>query len=497
MEWYEALLLMLGLVCAFMAAGLHVALAFFLANIVGALIFLGGSAGLVSLVRGTLASLANINLAPVPLFILMGEVLFHTGVAFAAVGAIDRLIARLPGRLSIVSVAGGTVFSALSGSTIANTAMLGSVLLPDMLKRGYHPTMAMGPIMAVGGIAMLIPPSALAVLLGSLAKIPVAELLIGGVLPGFLMSLFFIGYIVIRCGLDPRLAPADETRLPPGAARPRPIVALGGLAAGAIGYFVPPAGIDPFVFALLAWLVAVAAGVAFRAATAPGYAGWYRFVWVPTLVYVLPLFTIFAAVLGSIFAGIASPTDSAAIGTVMSVIVAAAYGKLRLGNLMKSLIETAKVTTMIFFIIAASSTFSQILAFSGATNGALAEIAKFEMTPFVAVLAMLAILLVLGCFLDQVSMLLLTLPFFMPLAEALKIDVIWLGVMFLLTMEIGLLTPPFGLLLFVMKGVAPAGIGMGAIYRAAAAFILLELAVLALIFFVPPIATWLPSLISR
>jgi TRAP-type C4-dicarboxylate transport system permease large subunit len=497
MEWYEALLLMLGLVCAFMAAGLHVAFAFFLANIAGALIFLGGSAGLVSLVRGTLASLANINLAPVPLFILMGEVLFHTGVAFAAVSAIDRLIARVPGRLSIVSVAGGTVFSALSGSTIANTAMLGSVLLPDMLKRGYHPTMAMGPIMAVGGIAMLIPPSALAVLLGSLAKIPVAELLIGGVLPGFLMSLFFVGYIVIRCGLNPKLAPADETKLPPGAARPRPFVALTGLAAGAIGYFAHPAGIDPFVFALLAALGAIAAGVALRAAAAPGYAGWYRFVWVPTLVYVLPLFTIFVAVLGSIFAGIASPTDSAAIGTLMSVIVAAAYGKLRLGNLMKSLIETAKVTTMIFFIIAASSTFSQILAFSGATNGALAEIAKFEMTPFVAVLAMLAILLVLGCFLDQVSMLLLTLPFFMPLAEALKIDVIWLGVMFLLTMEIGLLTPPFGLLLFVMKGVAPAGIGMGAIYRAAAAFILLELAVLALIFFAPPIATWLPSLISR
>jgi TRAP-type C4-dicarboxylate transport system permease large subunit len=497
MEWYEALLLMLGLVCAFMAAGLHVAFAFFLANIVGALIFLGGSAGLVSLVRGTLASLANINLAPVPLFILMGEVLFHTGVAFAAVGAIDRLISRVPGRLSIVSVAGGTVFSALSGSTIANTAMLGSVLLPDMLKRGYHPTMAMGPIMAVGGIAMLIPPSALAVLLGSLARIPVAELLIGGVLPGLLMSIFFVGYIVIRCGLNPSLAPADETQLPANAARPRPIVALAGLAAGVIGYFAHPAGIDPLVFALLVWLAAVAAGVALRAATAPGYAGWYRFVWVPTLVYVLPLFTIFVAVLGSIFAGIASPTDSAAIGTLMSVIVAGAYGKLRLGNLMKSLIETAKVTTMIFFIIAASSTFSQILAFSGATNGALAEIAKFEMTPFVAVLAMLAILLVLGCFLDQVSMLLLTLPFFMPLAEALKIDVIWLGVMFLLTMEIGLLTPPFGLLLFVMKGVAPAGIGMGAIYRAAAAFILLEIAVLALIFFVPPIATWLPGLISR
>jgi tripartite ATP-independent transporter DctM subunit len=357
--------------------------------------------------------------------------------------------------------------------------------------------MSMGPILGTGGIAMLIPPSALGVLLASLGGIPVADLLIATILPGAVMAALFFGYVILRCTMNPSLAPPYETTLPPGAVRPRPFVALAGLAAGAIGYFVHPAGINSLVFALLAALGAIAAGVALRAAATPGYAGWYRFVWVPTLVYVLPLFTIFVAVLGSIFAGIASPTDSAAIGTLMSVIVAAAYGKLRFGNLMKSLIETAKVTTMIFFIIAASSTFSQILAFSGATNGALAEIAKFEMTPFVAVLAMLAILLVLGCFLDQVSMLLLTLPFFMPLAEALKIDVIWLGVMFLLTMEIGLLTPPFGLLLFVMKGVAPKGIGMGAIYRAAAAFILLELAVLSLIFFVPPIATWLPSLISR
>jgi TRAP-type C4-dicarboxylate transport system permease large subunit len=497
MEWYWALLLMLGLVCGLMAVGLPVAFAFFLANIAGALIFLGGGAGLVSFVRGAMASVANFNLAPVPLFILMGEVLFHTGVAFAAVGAIDRLIARVPGRLSIVSVAGGTVFSALSGSTIANTAMLGSVLLPDMLKRGYHPTMAMGPIMAVGGIAMLIPPSALAVLLGSLAKIPVAELLIGGIVPGLLMSVFFVGYIVLRCGLNPSLAPAEETRLPSGLRRPWPAVSLGALAAGALAYAFAPSGIGAGLFALLIWIAAVALGIAARAAADGAYGRWWRYVWGPFVVYVLPLFTIFIAVLGSIFAGIASPTDSAALGTLMSVIVAAAYGKLRLANLMKSLIETAKVTTMIFFIIAASATFSQILAFSGATNGALAEIAKFEMTPLIAVLAMLAILLLLGCFLDQVSMLLLTLPFFMPLAEALKIDVIWLGVMFLLTMEVGLLTPPFGLLLVVMKGVAPAGTRMSAIYRAAFAFILLEAAVLALILLYPPLATWLPGQIER
>ena len=437
MEWYWALILMLGMVVGLMALGLHVAFAFFFANIVGALIFLGGGAGLVAFVRGTISSLANFTLAPIPLFILMGEILFHTGVAFAAVGAIERLIARVPGRLSVVSVASGTVFSALSGSTIANTAMLGNVLLPDMLKRGYHPTMAMGPIMAVGGVAMLIPPSALAVLLGSLAKIPIDKLLIGGIMPGLMMSAFFVGYIVVRCWLNPRLAPVEKAeRLP----------------------------------------------------------AWER--WRPFVVYVLPLFVIFAAVMGSIFAGIASPTDSAALGTVSAVLVALGYRKLTWRNLAKSLVETAKVTTMIFFIIAASYTFSQILAFSGATNKALDAILGFKLTPLEAVLIMLGILLFLGCFMDQVSMLLLTLPFFEPLWKALGIDPVWLGVLFLIAMELGLLTPPFGLLLFVMKGVAPKEISMQMIYRAAFPFIGLEMAVLAILIAFPGLALYLPKLIN-
>src|SRR5690606_31850492 len=155
----------------------------------------------------------SFTLAPIPLFLLMGEILFHTGVAFKAIDAVDKLIARVPGRLSIVSIVGGTIFSSLSGSTIANTAVLGSALLPDMLKRGYHPSIAMGPIMATGSIAMLIPPSALAVLLGSLAGISIAKLLIAGIVPGIMMSLIFLAYIVGCCFLNPKLAPADEAHM--------------------------------------------------------------------------------------------------------------------------------------------------------------------------------------------------------------------------------------------------------------------------------------------
>jgi tripartite ATP-independent transporter DctM subunit len=439
MDWVSALALMIGLICLLMVLGLPVAFAFFLTNIVGSLIFLGGEAGLRSLVRAAMASISNFNLAPVPLFLIMGEILLRSGVAFRAIDAIDRLIARVPGRLSVVAVTGGTVFSALSGSTIATTAMLGQSLLPQMLKRGYHPSMAMGPIMAIGGVDMLIPPSAITVLLATLAsavskeKISVAELLVAGIVPGLIMSVLFLAYILLRCWMDPRLAPAETVE------------------------------------------------------TAERQASGRR--WTPFFINVVPLFLIFIVVMGSMFAGWASPTDAAALGCVATALLALAYRALSLSVLLESLKGTAVVTTMIFFIIAASTTFAQILAFSGATDGALAEIAKLQMTPLVAVFCMIGILLVLGCFMDQISMMLLTFPFFLPLANALDLDLIWLGVILLISLQIGLLTPPFGLLLFVMKGVAPPHITMRQVWAAAFPYTLIVFAVLLLVVFVPGIAT--------
>jgi tripartite ATP-independent transporter DctM subunit len=434
--WAGALALMLGLLCGLMALGLPVAFAFFSVNIVGALIFLGGGPGLSQLARNAMASITTFTLVPIPLFILMGEILFHTGLARRAIDAVERLIARVPGRLSIVSVIGGTIFSSLSGSTIANTAVLGSVLLPDMLRRGYHPSIAMGPIMATGSIAMLIPPSALAVLLGSLAGISISRLLIAGIVPGLLMSLLFLGYVIGRCALRPELAPA-------------------------------------YAVARLTL--------------------WAR--WRPFLVHVVPLLGIFVVVIGSLLMGFATPTESAALGCVASLIAAAAYRQLTLAGLVKALRETAKISVMILFIIVASVTFSQILAFSGATSGLLRAIEQLGATPLVILIAMLLILLFLGAFMDQVSMIMITLPFFIPLARAHAIDLLWLGVLILITMEISFTTPPFGLLIYVMKGVAPPEITLRQIFVAAAPFIVLELIVLALIVLVPGLATWLPAMI--
>lgn len=435
MDWPLILTLMLGAFMALLLLGLPVAFAFILINIGGAFFILGGEHGLVQMTRSSIASVTNFQLAPIPLFILMGEILFQTRLANRAIGAIDRVVTRLPGRLSLVSVFAGTVFAALSGSTIANTAMLGSTLLPDMLKRGYHPTLSMGPIMASGAIAMLIPPSALAVLLGSLAGMSIAKLLIAGVLPALMLAALFSIYIVTRCVLRPADAPPEDL---------------------------------------------------------PEMTLWER--WRPFMVYVMPLSAIFVVVIGSLLGGIASPTESAALGCVAAAIAAAGYRALTWNALVTALSETVKLSVMILFIIAASQTFSQILSFSGATGGLIGLIQLFDLTPFMILLGMIAILLFLGCFIDQVSMLMVTVPIFVPLAKAAGIEQLVLGVVYLLTMEIGLLTPPFGLLLFVMKGVAPGDQPMTRIYAAIAPFLALTLAVLALVLFFPQIGLWLPSM---
>ncbi len=438
MEWYLALTLMLGLMFLLLGLGIPVAFTFLGVNLIGAWVFLGGEIGLAQLVRNSVSSVTSFSLTPIPLFVLMGEILFHSGLAYRAIQAIEGLIDRLPGRLSIVAVLGGTTFATLSGSTIANTAMMGSMMVPDMLKRGYHPTLAMGPIMAVGGIAMLIPPSTLAVMLGSLGNISIAQLLIGGIIPGLLMAVCFLVYVVVRCRIDPSLAPADEG--------------------------------------------------------APLLRGWAR--WKPFVRDVLPLLLLFVAVVGSMLAGWATPTESAAIGAAASLLATACYRALRWRALVTAMIETARISGVILFILVASTTFAQLLSFSGGIGGLLRVIEAYDLSPLMLVLGMLLILLIIGCVIDQISMMMITLPFFMPLANAAGIDPVWLGVMMLIAMEVGLLTPPFGLLLLVMQSVAPPSIRLGQIYTAAAPFIVIELAVLALIVAVPALAVALPRLMQ-
>src|SRR5687767_14730767 len=438
MTWWLSAIVLFGVLTALFLVGLPAAFAFFGINIAGAWFYLGKEAGLVQLIRNGIVSITSLSLTPIPFFILMGEVLFHTGVAMKAIDAIDRVIWRVPGRLSVVAVVAGTVFSAISGSTIATTALLGSLLLPQMLRRGYHPNMAMGPIMAIGGVDMLIPPSALTVLLGSLAGISISQLLIAGIIPGALLSVMFIGWIVMRAVMNPELAPAFEHE----------DIAL-----------------------------------------------WDR--WRPLIVYVLPLVLIFVVVVAAMTAGWATPTEAAAIGAVATVAVAWIYRSLTWSNLMRALLGTAGITGIILFIIIGATTFAQILTFSGATNGMVDAIKGSGFGPWPVLIAMLLVLLLLGCFVDQVSMMLICLPFFMPLVALYGFDPVWFGVLFLICMQLGLLTPPFGMLLFTMKSVAPKEIEMQQVWHAAIPYVVMGLLALAAVIAFPPIATWLPDVLFK
>ena len=438
MEWYHILAALIGGLVVFMLLGMPVVFAFFTVNLIGAWFVMGGENGVLQLIRNAVDSVQSFALLPIPLFIFMGEIMFHTGVAARAIDAVDRLIARVPGRLSLVAIVGGTIFSSLSGSTIANTAMLGSTLLPEMYKRGYKPSISIGPIVATGGIAMLIPPSALAVLLGSIALIPIAELLVASIIPAIILATMFFAYVVIRCTLNPEIAPVYDV-----------------------------------------------ADMTLRERLMPFFK------------YVLPLMSIFVVVVGSIIGGIATPTESAALGAVATLVVAAAYRRLTRSSLMISITQTLRFSVMTLFIICGSITFSQILSFSEATARLSELVTQSGATPMMILLGMLLVLMFLGCFMDQVSMMMITVPVFMPMVEQLGFNIIWFGVLMLMILEISLATPPFGLLLFVAKGAAPDDTTMQQIILSVAPFIAMALVVVAMLIYWPEITLILPNLISR
>ena len=437
-NWQIAAWLMLGGSTAFLFIGMPVALTFISINILGAWLYMGGEPGLIQLARSSVSSVAAFSLTPIPLFVLMGEILFHTGLALKVIEGIERLIVKVPGRLSVVAVVAGTVFSAISGSTIATTAMLGSLMLPVMLARGYHPTIAAGPIMAIGAVDMLIPPSALTVLLGSLSGISISKLLIGGVMPGMVLSIAFVLWIIARVSISPELAPEDKDEV--------------------------------------------------------RYRGWQR--WSLFFGYVLPTLSIFGIVVGALAMGWATPTECAAVGAFATMLLAFMYRVLNLEAMVKSLKGTAGISGMILFIILGATTFAQILSFSGASTGMVQFITGQGLSTNFIVIGMMLILIFLGIFVDQVSMMMITLPIFMPLVQSLGIDPIWFGVMFLICMQLGLLLPPHGLLLMTMRGVAPASVTMGHIFMAVVPYVVMSMLLLLAVFFMPSIATWLPQLIG-
>ncbi|MCH9670212.1 MAG: TRAP transporter large permease subunit [Gammaproteobacteria bacterium] len=437
MSWLGAAGLLIGMILAFMGLGVPVAFAFLAADIIGAMVFMGGVVGIEQLISNAFSSITTFALAPVPLFLIMGELFFHTGLAKRMFDAIDALLGGLRARLSYLTVVGGTAFATLSGSSMASTALLGSLMIPEMSARGYKKTLSIGPILGTGGLAMLIPPSALAVLLGTLARIDIGLLLIAGVVPGLLLAGLYVLLITAQSTLDPKAAPAYDVVTVPWGQRIRLLVKD-----------------------------------------------------------VLPLSLVVFLVIGLILLGWATPTEAAAFGVLGVVILGVVYRCLSWEVIMRSLEGATRVTAMALLIILGSTTFSQLLAYSGASSGLISWAAGLGASPIAMLLMMFAVLLLLGMFMDQLSMMLLTVPIFFPLAESFGFDLIWFAVIVLMALEISFTTPPFGLLLFVMKGVAPPDTRMTEIYVAALPYIGCSMLVVGLLIAEPEIALWLTRFVE-
>lgn len=433
MEWYLTLLIIFGSLIILMVTGLPIAYCFLIINVIGCLFFFG-SAGLGQLILSMYSNLNTFILLPIPLFILMGEVMFHSGIGPVLIKVLDKWLGRLPGRLSLLAVAAGTLFSTLTGTSIASVAMLGTVLLPEMTKKGYANSMGAGPILGSGGLAMMIPPSALAVLAAAIGEISVSKTLVAIIVPGIMLAVSYALYIVIRCLLQPHIAPSYD--------------------------------IDP---------VLISEKIR------------------DTIKYVLPQGIVIFLVVGVIFLGIASPSEAAATGAIGTIFLALCYGRFNWDVIKKSSVGTISLTGMLFLILCGSASFSQILAFSGASAGLTGMATELPFSPIIIIIAMQVVILFLGGFMDVVSIMMITLPIFVPVVESLDFNPVWFLVLFLLNIEMAGTTPPFGINLFVMKGVAQ-DVSMRDIYWSAIPFLVCDLIVLILVLAFPILALWLPKL---
>lgn len=438
MPWYEIMLVLIGGIVTLMMAGFPVPFAFLGVNCVAAYFLMGGTGGIIQVLANATNSISTFTLVAIPMFLLMGELFFRTQMVLRVFDTLEMMLGRVPGRLSYLAVTGGTLFSALIGSSMANTAMLGSLLTGEMERRGYKPHMSMGPIMGTGSLAMIIPPSGLAVLLGSLANIDIGGLLIGGFGPGLLLALLYMLLIFIQVKIDPRSAPQYDV--------------------------VRPA------FLTMLWSF---------------------------VMNVLPMGLVIFSVVGMILLGWATPSESAAFGVLAVLVLAVIMRCLSWTALLQSVRGAVRVTASIYLIIVGSSTFSQILAYSGASSGFISYATSMNVGAMGMLLIMFGVLLILGMLMDPASILLLTVPIFFPLAQALHFDLIWFGLIVLMALEIGLVTPPFGISLFVMMGVAPKGTTFFTVVKAALPYILCDLVAVGILMLVPSIGTFLPSLMQQ
>ncbi len=437
MEWHVTLLAGIGILLALFLSGAPIFLAFLFAILTG-VYFIIGPAGFPMFANSILDTASITSLASIPLFILMGEVLFRSGTMDVLFDSIDKLVGRVRGRQYVLVVVLSAVFGALSGVAMAVAAMLGRAIMPGMQARGYDRDIAAGLIVGGASLAPIIPPSLLAIIVGSIADVSIAKLLIAGVLPGLMLGGIFLVYVFIRIAANPELAPTNVASE--------------------------------------------------RGEVTAGEQLW-------ALVRVLPFAIVVFSVMGFIMLGIATPSESAATGVVGAMITAAIYRNFSLKLVWESVMASVTVSAMILTIMAMSKMFTQLLAFTGATSELVQLVANLGMDPTMMLILMLAVPFVMCMFIDTIAVILLTIPIYQPVVSGLDFDPVWFWLLFLINITLGAITPPFGYTLFAFKAVVPE-MTISDVYKATWPFVLLFLAGIGVIIVFPQIATWLPGVVG-
>lgn len=399
------------------------------------IIFLWGTDALAVVAVRTYMAMGMFMLVAVPMFIFMGAMLQKAGIADDMYNMMYHWMGALRGGLAAGTVLICTLFAAMVGISGAATVSMGLLALPSMLKRGYNKDIAIGSISAGGALGILIPPSVLMIILALFARLSVGKLFMGGVFPGLLLSGLFITYILIRSFFQKNLAPG-----------------------------VPKEELLP----------------------------WRRkFLLMPSLILPLALIVL---VMGSIFMGFATPSEASAIGAFGAIVSALIKRRLNWPNVIDALFTTMRLSAMVIWIVFAASVFTSLYAVTGAVGLMSDLLMSVPGGRWGALITMMLMFFVLGMFFDPTGIVMLTTPIFFPVVILLGFDPIWFGILFVVNMEMGFLTPPFGFNLFYMKGVVPPGITMGDIYKSVIPFVGLQAIGLIIIMIFPQIALWLPSM---
>ncbi|MDE4274021.1 TRAP transporter large permease subunit [Phaeobacter gallaeciensis] len=413
-----------------------------LAFVLGAIAFIStillwGPSALIVAVLNTFETMTSESLMAIPLYVLMASILQKSSIIDALYDAMETWFARVNGGLAVGTIAICTILAAMTGVVGAAVAAMGILALPSMLKRGYYPPLALGAICAGGTLGILIPPSVVTIVYAITAQISIGKMFAAGIVPGLILAGGYIAYILIRTGLNPELAPkpADFEEVP--------------------------------LRVKLSKLKSL----------------------------ILPAFVVIG-VLGSIYAGIATPTEAAAVGVLGAAVSSLATRKFSVSMLSESATDTLRVTAMILWITIGARAFISTFVATGGADSLLDFVETLDASRWLILGAMVLILIFLGLFLDEIGIILLCVPVFLPIITALDFDPLWFGVLFMITAQMAYITPPFGYTLFYLKGVLPEGIGIGQVYRGVIPFFLIQVAVLGLFALFPGLVTWLPEVLA-